>query len=214
MDREIGGRRRGCGQSGAVQTAGSAHARHAQATHDCTPGSGSALARQLGAGVAEDGAALVARLGREAHDHLAGTAAGGVSRATVAAANQARMATGMPTHEVAKGLHVEVAAQAGTHQLLCVPEVPLVGLATRREHEEQCPYDGFGEPAAVYIRLEPCQHLRQILAMLGTSTPGLFSIWSVNLWVIPQNQPKGLIFTARPRAFLLSRHLRCEPLRL
>ncbi len=55
----------------------------------------------------------------------------------------------------------------GTHQLLCVPEVPLVGLATRREHEEQCPYDGFGEPAAVNIRFEPCQLLRQILAMLG-----------------------------------------------
>ncbi len=58
-------------------------------------------------------------------------------------------------------------AQVGTHQFLCVPEVPLVGLATRGQHEEQRPYGGFGEPAAVNIRFEPCQLLRQILAVLG-----------------------------------------------
>ena len=51
--------------------------------------------------------------------------------------------------------------------MLCVPEVPLVGLATRGQHKEQRPYGGFGEPAAVNIRFEPCQLLRQILAMLG-----------------------------------------------
>ena len=72
----------------------------------------------------------------------------------------------LPTHEV-ESLHVEVICQMRAHQFLCVPKVPPVGLPTRREHEEQRPYDGFGEPAAVNIRFEPCQLLRQILAMLG-----------------------------------------------
>ena len=73
----------------------------------------------------------------------------------------------LATHEVAEGLHVEVVAQLGAHQLFCVAKMPRVGLATRGQDEEQCPDGCFHQPTAVNVSFEVGQFLHQILAVLG-----------------------------------------------